>query len=77
MVLEVSDPLLPQFLSSKMGMIRVPGASCLTFICLSFLIYKVEMMMALNLQGSWKDEIHKVIRAVPGKYKALDECDTV
>lgn len=33
--------------------------------------------MVLNLQGSWKDEIHKVIRAVPGKYKVLDERDAV
>lgn len=70
MVLEASDPLLHQFLSSKMGIMRVPGTSCLTFLCLRFLIYKVEMMMVLNLQGSWKDEIRKVMRAVPGKCKS-------
>lgn len=47
---EVSDPLSSLFLSSKMGMNRVPGASCLTHPCLGFLIYEVEMIVAFRRQ---------------------------
>lgn len=46
----ISDPLLPPFLSSNMGVVTVPGASCLTFRCLSILTYKVETVMTVISQ---------------------------
>lgn len=33
-------------------------------------------MMALTSQGSWKDEMHKAIRTVPGPWNVLSGGET-
>lgn len=45
---EAYDLLSPLFLCSQMGMKRVPGASHFTFLCLSFLIEKLEMILTFH-----------------------------